>query len=216
MIQTISRLQCLDRYRQFAHFEENNIMEGDSFFYPKAYSSYTITYKSATFEAHAALLEAEIAFLLQTSGYTSLLFLPNEDTPWLKDPGAAQPATDAVDFLLEHGVIPSFDGCLKVSDISLPVFFRHLINMTHYLDDFPIVHFTDKAQNFMANICSYGNIHIDILNPDLDVIFKDQMEKSKLEIIDGHVCEATSNAFAGLKNKNTVQQLNTTSLPIRP
>jgi hypothetical protein len=189
MLKKINRQECLDQYSQLAHFEDEDVLDEDGgFFYPKVFSSYNLTHKSKSFKAHVNTLATEITNLMKQLGFSTLLFLPNSNTPWLETLDKSEPSLAAALFFAEHKISNTFSGGLMLSDKFFAVFFKHLLWMIRCNEAFPIIHFTDQRQQIMACICSYGSLHLDVLNPELDPVFRSKIEHSKLEMIGLESC----------------------------
>ena len=200
MVKKISRTKCIELYSQLACIDESHISQADSFSYPQTYASYALTYQAASFTEHAGVMAQELTQMIREFGYEHCLFFPSEDKAWIQDPGERQELMDAVDFLFENNVDAGFDGGLRVSVQILDRFIKHIMMLSHYSDNFPFIYFADDSKHFLSSICSHGNIHVDVLNPDCVHLSIDAVEKSKLILIENDLCHSIYKDVHSLKN----------------
>jgi hypothetical protein len=188
MIKKVNRSRCIELNPKLAHFNENSMSDAPTSFYPEVYASYVLTYKANSIEEHIEVFAAEITWATKEFGYDFFLFMPHEDSPWIKDPGESEILWDAVNFLMEHGVDAQFDGGLRVRVEILPHFLKHVMRLAYYHPDFPTINFIDEGQNFLCSICGHGNMHVDILTPSMYELCIDAMSKTRLEFIESNNC----------------------------
>lgn len=57
---------------------------------------------------------------------------------------------------------------LRVDNLGLATFGKHLSSSTRFSASSPNYHFTAQEQNLIGNICKYGNLRLDTLNEATD------------------------------------------------
>lgn len=183
MIRQIKRQDCLDRYQQFPSRLLDKVLKDFIEFYPDAYSYYVLTTAHKTFKGRIGALVAEISRIIKKVGYSNLIFLGNEDIPWLYRDSDYKPAKAALNYLVQSKVGKRFNGALQVDVQDLPVFISHLAWLTKSNTVLPYVYFTDPDHHIIGHICQYGNLHISILNLQIEEILMPYFESSKLELL---------------------------------
>ena len=204
MIKKINRSKCFKLYPKLAHSEVNNIAEDKNFFSPVPFATFAVTCKVQNFEEHVSVIAHAGTVLAKGFGYEHLLFVPNDDVPWIQYTGGSEILLEAMNFLIKNNVDQGFDGGLEVSTKILPVFLKHTMNMVYYHNDIPTINFTDEQQNFMCSVCGNGNVHVDILNPSVYELALDAIAKTKLEIIENDQCKSIYTSTLISKNKRKI------------
>lgn len=156
----IKRGECLLRYTQFPI-----TISEDEYFFPESINDYRVS------------AGASFAMFIRELGIGELIFLGDLDIPWrYRD-------SDALAYLVAHGVTKRFNGGLRVSVDELPVFFMHLACLVATNTVLPIVHFMDHQQRLVGSICRYGNVHLSILDKEMDEKVVGAIENAGLTIV---------------------------------
>lgn len=179
----IKRQYCLNKYQQFPTRVYDKAIKDYIEFYPEPYSYYVITSGHKTFKGRINHLGIEISKIAKKVGYDNLIFLGNEDIPWLHRDSDFKPAKAALNYLIQNKVGKRFNGALQVDPSQIPVFVKHLAWLTRCNTVLPYVYFTDQGHNIIGHICQYGNLHINILNSKIEEILNHCLESSRLELL---------------------------------
>ncbi|MES1197949.1 MAG: hypothetical protein ABUL41_01575 [Chitinophagaceae bacterium] len=162
MLAQINRKDCL---KQYPDFPQTN---GDDFFFPKVFSSYTFTLQSKSLRGHVKNLSFELVHFILDLGYDELIFLGDSATAWLYQDNDYKPAKEALRYLKNQKIGKRFNGALIINDSDLQEFCKNLFWLTRCNASFPDIYFTDKKQNILGNICKYGSLHFYTLNRKTD------------------------------------------------
>jgi len=188
MLIQIKRQECLNKFPKFPTRVLDEVLDDFIEYYPESYSYYTLTTGHKTFKGRMSHLGKEISRISKWIGCNNLIFLGNEDIPWLYRDSDYKPAKAALDYLAENKVGKEFNGGLHFDISQIPVFVKHLGWLTRCNTVLPYVHFTDPAHNIIGHICQYGNLHLSILNLKTDKVIKPHFENSKLELLTDKFC----------------------------
>ncbi len=150
------------------------------------------------------MLGIELAAIMKMINVDTLIFLGDSKTSWLYQDNSYKPVKEALNFLVDNKVGKRFNGALLVDDKSLAVFVRHLSWLTRCNASLPNFHFSDNGQNFVGNICKYGNIHLDTLNKRSDKLIEAAIEKSKFELLSDNVCKNNFGATSAIPRRQIV------------
>jgi hypothetical protein len=171
VIKTINRSECLIAYPRFP--QADNFKE--KFFFPEVYKSYFLTLLSQPKKNYIKNLSVAITNLVKHLNYDFLIFLGDTKTPLLylhQDQNNKKDAKAAIDYLILNKVGKKFNGALEVDITELPIFLGHLYFLTSANAALPIMHFMDKGENIVGNICQYGVLHFSTLNKKTDNTFQ--------------------------------------------
>jgi hypothetical protein len=171
MIKRINRNKCLETYRKFP--QADNFKE--EFFFPRVYKNYFLTLFPQPEKIYIKSLSTAITNLVKHLNYDSLIFLGDTKTPLLylhQDQNNKKAAKAAIDYLIRNKIGKKFNGALKVDITGLPGFLEHLYFLTSANATLPTVHFMDKDETIVANICQYGVLHLSTLNKKIDNAFR--------------------------------------------
>lgn len=188
MLKKINRQACIIKYPQFPQRAYDAKTDEENYFYPKVYKSYVLALDSKSLNDHIQLLGTELARLMKNLDAVDLLFLGETKTPWLFQDNDYKPVKEALQFLTENKVGKKFNGALHIDNDLLPEFIKHLFWLSRCNAALPVFNFTDKDQNFIGNICAYGNLHLGIRNKEMDTRFKAQIKQSRFTIIKSGIC----------------------------
>ena len=188
MLIQISRQDCLKRYPNLPIRGYDADKDDDIYFYPEVYSYEVLTVARSTFRGRITTLGIEISKIVKKEGCHSLIFLGDEDTPWLYRDSDYKPAKLALDYFSENKVGKKFNGAFEVDRLQIPVFVRHLAWLTRCNTVVPYVYFTDPEHRMIGHICQYGNLHLSIFNIETAQILETYFENSKLERLNVERC----------------------------
>lgn len=188
MLTKIKRQECFSRYTNLPWRTYNEETEEEEFFYPKVYRSYVLILPSRSFRGHATALGKELSRLTKELNIPELIFLGDNDLPWLNQDNDYKPAQQAKQYLKDHKVGRRFNGALQVSTSELPVFTRHLTWLTRCNASLPYFHFVDPDQNYVGNICRYGALHFDTMNRHADKLLSAYLVSSNFLLGDQNSC----------------------------
>lgn len=177
MLTKINRQKALELYLKFP--QSNNLTE--EFIYPKVCSNFILSLQAKSAKGHTKALSKEVRKLCEALNVSTLIFLGDTKTAWLYQQNDYKPAKEAYDFLNENKIGKTFNGGLKVDMQNLEMFLYHFIWLTRSNASLPYFYFSDEQQMFLGIICQYGNLHIDILNCDIEEEFRKAVLKTKLE-----------------------------------
>ncbi len=155
----LTRIRRQDCYNKYPGFPQSDYLN-EVYTYPKVFKSYVLTVDSKSAKGHIKILAAEIIKLLIGSEIHSLIFLGDANTPWLKQENEYKPVKEATNYLLDHKINRRFNGAIRVETSGLPEFLKHLFWLTRCNAALPVFYFMDEGQNFVGNICKYGNLHL--------------------------------------------------------
>ena len=188
MLIKINRQDCLNEYPCFPLRSYDDNKDEEQFYYPKIFKSYILTLTSKSFKGHITQLGTELCKLTKQLGYDNLIFLGDTELAWLHQNNDYKPAKEAQQYLADNKIGKRFNGALLVYNSELVTFVKHLSWLTRCNASLPYFHFIDKGQNFIGNICKYGNLHIDTLNEITDRLLKTFVDKSDFKYLDGNNC----------------------------
>lgn len=174
-LKKIKRKDCLEKYPSFprANYYQNK------FFYPESVDSYNLSLESKSAKGHIKDLTKELLAFLKSLNINELIFLGDTSTEWLYQKNDYKPVREAYIYLESNKIGKTFNGGLIVRVSELPVFLKHLFWLGRCNAAFPLVHFLDEKQVFVASICKYGSIHLSILDIEADKLTEDFLTKSK-------------------------------------
>lgn len=188
MLSKINRKDCLNEYKVFPQRSYNDVSDKEEFFYPKIFKSYILTLPSKSFKAHTKMLGIEIMSLLKYLHEDTLIFLGDTETPWLYQHNEYKPARLAQEYLTVKKIGKRFNGALVVKASELPAFITHIAWLIRCNANLPFIYFTNPRQAILGVICKYGNLHLDTLTKQADIMFKTFMKTSVFEYGDLNSC----------------------------
>jgi hypothetical protein len=142
----------------------NSKEEEDIYNYPKFFANYILTISSKSYKGHIKILGEQILFLTHSLGYDNLIFLGDSDIPWLKRSDTQNNFQNALQYLVENKIGKRFNGALQVDKEEIPTFIKNLAWLVRTNGILSYIYFIDPEQNFIANVCQYGNLHISTMN----------------------------------------------------
>lgn len=181
MLNKISREDCLKMYPNFPLKVYDADQDDERHFYPEDRYYDVLTVPRSTFRGRITMLGLEISKIVKKAGCSSLIFLGDNDIPWLYRNSDYKPAKLALDYLSENKVGKKFDGALEVNHLQIPVFIRHLAWLTRCNTVLPYVYFTDPEHHVIGHICQYGQLHISVLNIKTVLALRTHFKNSKLQ-----------------------------------
>jgi hypothetical protein len=186
MFKKINRTECLTKYKSFPLRWYNNVKDEEEFYSPKTFNSFVLTLPSKSFRGHAKHLGLELTKFVQELGFDSLVFLGDNEIPWLNQHNEYKPVAEAQLYLAEKKIGRRFNGALEVTTPELPVFVKHMAWLIRCNASLPYFHFIDAGENIMGAICQYGNIHLYTLKADTVVEITSIIGRSKFEYLTGN------------------------------
>jgi hypothetical protein len=156
MLIQIKRADAIAQYKSLPH----RSLRPYFFFFPKTYRVDTFTLSSRSARGHATLLANALTSFAKLMQSDELLFLGCGTTPWLYQEAKHKAAIRAVCFLTDNKINKRFNGAIVLKLPEQKEFIKHLFWLTRCHGSFPEVYFMDKQQQFVGNICRYGNIHL--------------------------------------------------------
>lgn len=166
MLIKIKRKDAFDRYPKFPWHN----YETDEWYFPRDCKNGILTLSSNSMEEHAEMLSSSIIKLMNAFNADSLIFLGETEMPWLRQRNDFQPLKTAQAYLKENKVGQRFDGALDVSIADMNEFIGHLLGFARCR--WPIIHFMDKEQSMVGNICKYGSMHYCLLKEEITELFE--------------------------------------------
>jgi len=157
----LKRKECLAKYPKFprANYYHNK------FYYPDSAANYLLTIDSTSADNHIKTLSFEIIKLLDHLKIGELIFLGDTSSGWLSQDNDFKKVKEVYAYFEANKTRRTFNGGLIVNKGELPEFLKHLFWLGRCNASFPSVYFMDNEQNFVANICKYGSLHLSWLNP---------------------------------------------------
>ena len=198
---TIKRKDCLAQYPLFP-ISDN---EREEFFYPKTCKNYILTVTAKTLNGHVKQLGKNIAALARNTNATSLVFLGDYKRAWRYQENDYKHARAALQYLEDNGIGKRFNGGIEVSAIELPEFCKHLFWLQRCNAALPCFYFTNKAQNFVAHICRYGNLHIGILNKTAEGPISEMIQEAIFADMHGNRCVNAYAISSAIKGRQTIK-----------
>ena len=197
MFTKIKRHKALEIYPKFP--QSNNFTE--EFVYPKVYSNFILSLQAKSAKGHTKTLSKEVKKLCNNLNFSDLIFLGDTKTAWLYQENDYKPAKDAYDFLIENNIGKRFNGGLKVDLENIETFLYHFIWLTRSNGSLPYFYFSDEHQSFLGHICQYGNLHIDILNHNIEDEFKQAVAKTNFEYFKDTHCYNQFSSFSRIPGR---------------
>lgn len=192
MLIKINRKDCLNKYKNFPLRWYDEVKEEEEYYAPKTFYSYILTLASKSFKGHLNLLGVELSNLVQNLGSDTLLFLGDNELPWLNQLREYKPVKEAQEYLSGNKIGKRFNGALKVTVSELPTFVKHIGWLIRCNAALPYFHFVDAEQNILGNICQYGNIHLYGLNKETETLVSSFIAKSNFELSDENCSDSFS------------------------
>jgi hypothetical protein len=188
MLSKINRQDCLKKYPSFPLRMYDYDKDEEASFYPKVFKSYILTLTSKSFKGHIKQLGTELFKLTKQLGYDNLIFLGDTELAWLHQDNEYKSAKEAQQYLVDNKIGKRFNGALQIDNSELISFVKHLSWLTRCNASLPYVHFTDRGQNIIGNICQYGNLHLGTLNEATDKLIRAFVDESRFTHLEGNSC----------------------------
>ncbi len=188
MLIKINRQDSIKKFPSLPLLKYNPNDDAYDLNYPKVFANYVLTLSSKSYKRHIKLLGIEIANLTTAFGFDKLIFLGEEDTPWLHRDHDYKPAKEGLQYLIDNKIGKRFNGAIQVDTTQLPTFIKNIAWLVRSNAILHYIHFVDPGQNIIANICQYGNLHIATKTKTVDKHFKEVIAKSKFEYLGDGNC----------------------------
>jgi hypothetical protein len=183
MLRKIERETCLKEYPEFPlywYFEET---DEEKFFYPDVIPGEWIWLHTGSEMTDE--LPKELTQLINAASIKSLVFLSDTDRSWITELSLSrkdyQPLTDALNYFIDNGIDSKFIGGVEVSADSLYQFLIHFYTLVSVDGSFPGVHFIDSEHQFVGTIHYSGQVKLDSLNENADILVQNLLSKSKFK-----------------------------------
>lgn len=188
MLIKINRQTAIEKYPKLplSHYDTKN--DDHIFYYPRIFANYVLTLPSKSYKGHVKLLGKEMVSLMQAFTTDTLVFMGDEDIPWLRRLNTYKNFQDSLQYLVDDKIGKRFNGALVVHISSIPVFIQHLAWLVRTNGVLPYIHFTDPGQSFVGNFCQYSNLHFSTLAKKADKLFKVMLPESKFELLTDKYC----------------------------
>ncbi|RYY10807.1 MAG: hypothetical protein EOO04_36300 [Chitinophagaceae bacterium] len=156
----------------------------DAYTYPETFRTYILGLDTIQGD-YGALLSQELFKLCTLMNVASMVFIGDSETPW-------NPLVDNESRYEKYfsNLLPDaqFNGAISVTNDDLPAFFQPLFELVTQNMSQPVTYFMDTHGNLLGNICSYGNIHIDLLKTDIQLHFEKSVSETRLIKIPAGAC----------------------------
>lgn len=202
MLTKINRQDCITQYTLFPLSSYNTEKDEVEFFYPPVFKSYILNLPSRSFKGNARALGVALTKLTKATHSDNLIFLGDTDTPWLYQQNDYKPVQEAMQYLADKKIGKRFNGALQVNTIELPEFIRHLSWLIRCNGALPCFYFTNPNKDILANICQYGNLHLDTIDEKSDDLIRAAIDNSQFTYGDYTSCTnwlGRSGAISGRK-----------------
>ena len=160
-----------------------------------------MTLLSKSYKGHIKLLGTELVSLTKSLGCDNLIFLGDENIPWLRRFKEYKTFEEALQYLVDNKIGKRFNGALQVHITQLPIFIKHLAWLVRTNGILPYIHFIDPRQNIIGDICQYGNLHIATKTKKTDKYFKELISKSKFEYLPDVNCYNKFSKSSAIKER---------------
>ncbi len=198
MIHSISRQRCIKQFPSLPLRNYDVENDREVIQYPGIHNTYVFTLASKSFRGHAKQMGIELFLLSKKLETGSFIFLGDTNIPWLYQQNNYPPAKKAYEYFSAQHLDRRFCGGLQVECYDLPLFIKYLSWLTRCNASLPCIYFTDPGQQIIGNICKYGNLHLDSLNPQADDLVLQN-------IASGGLILQPQNCFNQFGNTSTLQ-----------
>ncbi|MGB4775450.1 MAG: hypothetical protein WBP45_09780 [Daejeonella sp.] len=201
MLIKIDRQEAITKFPILPLRHYDSKKDEDLFQSPKVFANYVLTLPSKSYRGLQKLLGTQLTFLVKNFGYDQLIFLGDIDIPWLKRVDTYESFQDALQYLVDKKIGKRFNGALQVDTDELQTFIKNLSWLVRTNGIVQYVHFTDPGQNFVGNICQYGNVHVSTKNKTADKYFKDIVSKSQFTYLADTNCTNKFSKSSAIKGR---------------
>ncbi len=181
MLVKIPRQDAIERFPSLPLRQYNFKNEDYDYKYPRIYANYDLTLPSKSYKGRVKSLAVEVVFLTTQLGFDQLVFLGDEDIPWLFRLGKYPTFDESLGYLADNKIGKRFNGALQVRLLELPIFIKHLASLVRTNGILPFVHFIDPGHNIIASICQDGHLHLSTANKKADMLVQTIIAKSNFE-----------------------------------
>jgi hypothetical protein len=189
LLTKISRHTAIKNYPALPLIQYNEKKDDYDFHYPDVFANYILSFPSKSFKSHAKFLGSEITTLNIEAASEGLIFLGDNDTPWLYRDHIYAPAKRGLKYLAENNIGKQFNGAIQVGMDETQTFIEHLAWLVRCNAVLPTIYFTDPGQSMIGNLCQYGNLHISTRSTDHDEKFQSILSKSRFERMFDGICD---------------------------
>src|ERR1700741_1726428 len=121
MLIKLNRQDVINEFPNLPLRKYNSKEEEYDFLYPKVFASYVLTLPSKSYKGYMKLLGTELASLTINLGCDNLIFLGDEDIPWLRRFKEYKIFEEALQYLVDNKIGKRFNGALQVDITELPI-----------------------------------------------------------------------------------------------
>ena len=181
MIEKINRNICLVKYRKFPlrDFEKDEEIS----FHPKTHSHFWLTLECSSEAQLTKILSSELTKLYKNLNVENLIFFGDYNRTWIskftEERKDYKPLIESVDYFKKHKITKRFNGAVKVNLAELEKFIKHFYILTSCDGGFAYYHFLDEKENLLGFIHYSGEVRFDILNPKMEKVLLEELEKTK-------------------------------------
>ena len=188
MLQKISRQDCLGKYPDFPLRHYNEESDEEDFFYPDVISGRWMELAHHNDEALDSLLATELTKLIRLFGIESLIFLGDNDQPWVTELGLSrkdyQPFLQAIEYFLTSKIDNTFNGGVRVRIDDLEGFLIHFYTIVRCDASLPYFHFIDEGQQILGMIHYSGQIRIDSFTKDANKLLETSIPRTGFKFVE--------------------------------
>jgi hypothetical protein len=176
MLTKLKREVCLQAYPNFPLRHYDEISDEEEYYYPEVYATHWLKLNSTDKEERTEDLAQELTGLINSLGYSQIIFLGDTEQNWISDLGLEHNDYDkfnqAKQYLTANNIDHHFNGGVQVAISELPEFIRHFYCLTSCDSTLPYFHFMDPEQNIIGFIHYSGEVRIDRMNRSTEELFK--------------------------------------------
>jgi hypothetical protein len=132
-----------------------------------------------TFKGNIAGIGLELTKLIKELGSGSLIFMGENERPWLYQKNDFRSAQLAEQYLIDNKIGQRFNGAIEVPVAAIRVFIKHFCWLVRCNASLSYFHFMDAEQKIIANICQYGDLHICAISKEADDLLNSFFKNSK-------------------------------------
>lgn len=211
MLIKINRQKAINNFPTLPlrHYDQEK--DEEVFSYPKVFANYVLTVPSKSYKGHIKLIATALVALMKGVGCDNLIFLGDEDTPWLRRLNTYENFKESLQYLVDNKIGKRFNGALQVHINEIPVFIKHLAWLVRTNGILPYVHFIDPNQNILGEICQYGNLHLSTMNKEADKYLEELISETDLELLTDKRCTNKFSKSSQIKGRQSTYKVGKTT-----
>jgi len=200
MIIQIDRKECLATYPKFPTTDEYR----NKFYYPDVFKGYTLTVTAASIHQQIKQVAIGLITIAESINIDTLIFLGDTTTALRYQDNEYKPVKDSLLFLKNNKIGKRYNGAMEIAVTELPVFLKHIFWLTRCNTAFPKVHFMDKEQRIVGDICKYGNLHLQTIDKKTDKIVSAIISTRNFSQVDERGCYNHFSTSSAIKGRKTI------------